>query len=255
MISSKQERRTFSLPPRDGMGGIVLDAVGTLIAADPGVAAVYTEAAARQGVSLDVAVVAERFAAAFNRAEDRLGTATDEATELLRWKRIVAEVLPEVPEPSRAFEELWDHFARADAWRLYPDCAEALRLLDRAGIRLCVGSNFDARLRGVLAGLAGVETLADRVVISTEVGYRKPHAAFFQAACRTLGLPPAAVLAVGDEPESDCRGALEAGLRAVLVRRGASRAGDCPGLPDLLAVAHWLVEGRDWRSGPAAADR
>ena len=59
---------------------------------------------------------------------------------------IVAGVLPEVAEPDRAFDELWDHFSRPESWRCYPDVAPVLDALAEQGISVCVGSNFDGRL-------------------------------------------------------------------------------------------------------------
>src|SRR3954469_21744719 len=89
-----------------GIQGIVLDAVGTLIEPMPPVARVYTETARRQGVELDGAVVQSRFRREFALAEvdaARGPLATDEPTERRRWRRIVGSVLPEVPDPDRAF--------------------------------------------------------------------------------------------------------------------------------------------------------
>jgi HAD superfamily hydrolase (TIGR01458 family) len=54
----------------------------------------------------------------------------------------------------------------------------------------------------------------------------KPSAAFFAAAARSLGLPPAAIAMVGDDVDGDVAGAQRAGLRAVLVRTGKYRSGD-----------------------------
>lgn len=48
----------------------------------------------------------------------------------------------------------------------------------------------------------------------------KPSAAFFQAALDELGCGPAEAVMVGDDADADVLGALEAGLRAVLVRTG-----------------------------------
>src|SRR5437763_1747953 len=93
----------------NGFSGVVFDAVGTLIEPDPPVADVYAEAAARQGVVLDRATVKTRFHQSFQNDEvdeARGPLATDEPTEHRRWQRIVASVLPEVPDPARAFEEL-----------------------------------------------------------------------------------------------------------------------------------------------------
>src|SRR4051794_14224526 len=98
---------------RGGGAGVVFDAVGTLIEPCPSVADVYTAAAARQGVVLDRDEVKGRFHRFFRHDEldeARGPLATDESIERRRWERIVSDVLAEVPDPARAFEELWDHF-------------------------------------------------------------------------------------------------------------------------------------------------
>jgi putative hydrolase of the HAD superfamily len=223
----------------NGIAGIVFDAVGTLIKPDPSVAVAYTEAARRQGVMLEPEEVRVRFQAHFRsdavHAEEGV-LSTDEATERRRWRQIVAGVLPEVPDPERAFDELWDHFSRPESWRCFPDVAPALRALKVMGIALCVGSNFDRRLRGVVQGLPELASWVDSLVISSEVGFRKPHAAFFRAACEHLRLPRARVLCVGDDLENDVRGAIRAGLSGLLLDRGAHRPGDLPHVPNLTAL-------------------
>jgi putative hydrolase of the HAD superfamily len=102
-----------------------------------------------------------------------------------------------------------------------------------------VASNFDGRLRGVVAGLPAVAGLRDALVISSEVGYRKPHPAFYRAACARLGLPPGRVLCVGDDLENDVLGAGRAGLRGVLLDRSGAGPADRPwvaGLTELVAA-------------------
>ncbi len=162
---------------------------------------------------------------------------TDEATEVLRWRRIVTEVLPEVLDPERAFEELWQHFRQPESWRCFADVAPALAAIHEAGIAVCVGSNFDSRLRQVVLGLDELRWAVDALVISSEVGFRKPHGRFFEAVCQHLGLPPGRILCVGDDLENDVRGALEAGLSALLVDRGGQQPNHCPVVPDLAALA------------------
>jgi putative hydrolase of the HAD superfamily len=161
---------------------------------------------------------------------------TDEGTERRRWRQIVAGVLLEVADPDCAFDELWDHFSRPASWRCYPDAAPALEALTGRGISVCIGSNFDARLRGVLAGLTELERWGGSLVISSEVGYRKPHQLFFQAACAQLGLPGARVLCVGDDVENDVRGAIRAGLSGLLLDRGGAKGSLMPSVPDLTGL-------------------
>jgi putative hydrolase of the HAD superfamily len=148
----------------------------------------------------------------------------------------VAKALPEVPDPDLAFDELWDHFGRPESWRCFPDVAPALRAIHEAGISMCVGSNFDSRLRQVVLGLPELGWAVDVLVISSEVGFRKPHPLFYQAACDRLSLPARRVLCVGDDLENDVRGAMRAGLSALLLDRGTDHPSDYPHVPDLTAL-------------------
>jgi putative hydrolase of the HAD superfamily len=232
-------------PKWDLVEGIVLDAVGTLIKPTPSVADAYTEAADRQGVVLDRDDVRRRFQRTFRddaiRA-DRGIHSTDETIERRRWREIVAQVLPEVPDPQRAFDELWDHFGRPESWRCFPDAAPALRAFHEAGIEVCIGSNFDARLRCVVAGLPELAAMVDGLVVSSEVGYRKPHRAFFEAVSERLDLPPERILSVGDDLENDVRGAIRAGLSAVYLDRGQEAPDDVPHVATLTMVAELRAE-------------
>ncbi len=202
--------------------GIVLDAVGTLIEPSPSVSSAYVQAARRQGVDLDVATVKRRFREHFSTDEvdeSRGPLATDEATERLRWRRIVARCLPEIPDVSRAFDELWAHFGDPSSWVVFTDVAPTISALIARGFRLCVASNFDGRLRGVTRGIPELRDWVEPLVISSEVGHRKPHPAFYLAACDRMGLPPEKVLCVGDDVKHDVIGPREAGLRSILVSR------------------------------------
>jgi putative hydrolase of the HAD superfamily len=192
-------------------------------------------------VFLDWGEVQVRFSRVFREDEqdEALGVlATDEATEHRRWRRIVGKVLHEVPDPSSAFEELWDHFGRPGAWRCFRDVAPTIESLRRRGLPIRIASNFDGRLRAVVQGLPELAGLSEGLVISSEVGYQKPHPAFYRAVCQALGLPPGQILSVGDDKEKDVLGAERAGLRSVLIdRRGA--AGALADLEEL--TARWLI--------------
>jgi putative hydrolase of the HAD superfamily len=233
-------------PLWDGIEGIVFDAVGTLIKPDPSVAAAYTATARRQGVELELEEVRTRFLVHFQCDEvhaEQGVLSTDEATERRRWRRIVSGVLPELTDPDRAFDELWDHFSSPASWRCFPDVAPALIALKQMGVSLCVGSNFDGRLRGVVQGLPELEPWLDSLVISSEVGYRKPHSEFFRAACDHLGLPPDRVLCVGDDVQNDVLGAIRAGLSGLLLDRGAERPADLPHVANLTALVQSRLNG------------
>jgi putative hydrolase of the HAD superfamily len=198
---------------------VVFDAVGTLIFPDPPAPVVYAEVGRRFGQRLDGRAIRPRFAAAFARQEavdQELGLRTSEERELERWRRIVAEVLDEVSDADACFQELFEHFRRPDAWRCDPDAAAVLDALAQRGYVLGMASNYDRRLRSVVAGLPALKPI-QRLIISSEVGWRKPAPPFFAAVCRAVGLPAEQVLFVGDDRANDFNGARAAGLEALLV--------------------------------------
>jgi putative hydrolase of the HAD superfamily len=196
---------------------VVFDAVGTLIHPDPSPGDVYAAIGARFGSRLDPDEVRVRFAAAFKAQEqhDRLhGLHTDEAREQERWRHIVAEVL-DVADPAGCFAALYEHFARPESWRCEQGAAGVLGALDRAGFLLGMASNFDHRLHGVVRGLAELRPIR-RLVISSEVGWKKPARPFFDRLCEGVAAAPGEVLLVGDDLENDFLGAKTAGLQALL---------------------------------------
>ncbi len=204
------------IPP--GTRAVFFDAVGTLIHPDPPAPAAYAEAARRFNSRLDLPAIAARFRTAFRRQEEidhAAGLRTDEAREVARWRAIVAEVLDDVTDPEGCFAFLYAHFARPSAWRTDPEAAAVLTELRARGYRLGIASNFDERLRGVAEGLPGLAPV-EYLVISSEVGWRKPAPAFFDQMCAQCGLPPAEVLLVGDDPVNDYGGAHACGLHALL---------------------------------------
>jgi putative hydrolase of the HAD superfamily len=222
---------------------VLFDAVGTLIYPSPAVRAVYAAVSRRLGGTLSEDEAEFRFRAAFAQQEERDaadGNRTDEARERERWRQIVAEVFADQPEPEEAFDELWDHFARSEAWACFPDVGPCLTALAERGLTVGVASNFDARLRSVVAGLDPLRTLTVSV-ISSEVGWRKPAPEFFAAACRLLKLSPAQVLLVGDDWGNDYLGGRQAGVSVALLARKRPPAGvpvfrtldDIPALPVL----------------------
>ena len=201
-----------------GIQAVVFDAVGTLIHPAPPAPLVYAAVAARYGSTLPPQVIAERFIAAFVREEEidrATGLHTSEDRERARWRRIVGQVLDDVTDPNACFRELYDHFSRPDAWRCEAEALVTLEQLTDRGFTLGLASNYDARLHTVLEGLPMLWTIT-HVVISSEVGWRKPAPAFFARVCHELALPAEQILYVGDDLSNDYAAAAAAGMRAVL---------------------------------------
>lgn len=204
------------LPP--GTRAVFFDAVGTLIHPEPPAAAVYAAIGKRWGSRLPDDVIAARFRAAFKEEEAAdvgNGLRTSEAREVQRWQRIVAAVLDDVADRQGCFEELFVHFAQPESWRCDPDAGLVLRELAARGCALGMASNYDRRLRGVAAGFAELRPVR-HLVISSEVGWRKPAREFFAAVAGSFGQPAGQIVLVGDDRGNDYEGARAAGLGAIL---------------------------------------
>jgi HAD superfamily hydrolase (TIGR01549 family) len=100
----------------------------------------------------------------------------------------------------------------------------------KRGHRLAVVSNFDyaPTCRAILER-EGIAPLFETIVISDEVGWRKPKAMIFETALRRMGLPPAEALFVGDRADIDVIGARGVGMPTVWINREAA------GLPEDIA--------------------
>ena len=199
---------------------VFFDAVGTLIFPDPPAAEVYAGVALRHGLKLDSELIRKRFIESFNAEEafDREHDwVTSEEREVERWRRIVSSCLREIIDFETCFTELYQHFARPDAWRVNTAAAEVFHSLQARGIMLGLASNYDSRLCPVVKGHVELAPLRDRVVISAAVGYRKPAPEFFEQVTRIAGSEPAEILLVGDDDENDYDGATAAALEAVLL--------------------------------------
>ncbi len=121
------------------------------------------------------------------------------------------------------FEELYADFGSARAWAPFEDAVPALEALRARGLRLAVVSNWDSRLRNILEAHR-LRPHFDAVVISAEVGWRKPHPAIFHRALELLGAEPGEVLHVGDSVGDDVDGARGAGIRPVLLDRAGCKS-------------------------------
>lgn len=197
---------------------VFFDAVGTLLHPDPPAPMAYAAVGRRFGSRLDEATVRLRFRAAFRRQEEADKDAnlrTNETREVARWQAIVREVLDDVADAETCFQELYAHFARPDAWRCEPGTSEMLAMLAARGHVLGIASNFDHRLRGLVENMPALRPIR-YLVISSEIGWRKPAPEFFAAMCQQAASAPEQVLYVGDDPVNDYEGAQAAGLQAVL---------------------------------------
>ena len=202
-----------------------------MIEVRPSVGHVYAEVAAQQGIKgLSAASLDRRFEVAWQAAENFNHSRAD-------WAALVDATfrgLTDRPPSQTFFGELYARFAEPAVWRIYEDVIPALEALTARGLRLGVISNWDERLRPLLDQLK-LGRYFEAIIVSREIGSSKPSRGIFEHAVRRLGLPPEAVLHVGDSLAMDVRGARAAGLRALLLQRtgGAARPGRIKSLREL----------------------
>jgi len=98
---------------------------------------------------------------------------------------------------------------------LVPGTLETLGTL-KARYRLGLLSNLTHAPAGrEIIERMGLGNFFDVILISGELGYRKPHPLVFERLTASLGVEKGELLYVGDDPEADVCGAMRAGIRPV----------------------------------------
>ncbi|MEQ9094252.1 MAG: HAD-IA family hydrolase, partial [Miltoncostaeaceae bacterium] len=203
----------------DGTEVVLIDAYGTLIGLEPPVPRLRAALAAA-GHPHDEADVAAAFVAEVSHYREhhlRAGTPDGLAALRLECAQVMARRLgPGAPPVSAVAGILLDGLR----FHLYPDALPALEGLRARGLRLALVSNWDMALGDILVDL-GIAGLFETVVISAVCGLAKPDPAIYAHALDRLGVTPGRAVHVGDDPLLDGEGARAAGLRAILIDRGA----------------------------------
>ena len=124
---------------------------------------------------------------------------------------------PEIPYiRARCVDYYYDHIAEFAV--PFSEQAALIGKLRAAGVKTALVTNvpdervYSQRAKIDALGLCGV---MDAVVISGEVGMHKPDKRIYLYACDLLGVSPEECIFVGDDPDSDIKGALASGMEAV----------------------------------------
>jgi putative hydrolase of the HAD superfamily len=218
---------------------IFLDAVGTLFGIRGSVGEVYGAIAREFGVEASPEILNAAFLNAFAVADPPVFPGTD-PQEIPRrefeWWHAIAQatfrqagVFDRFANFTDFFAELYNHFATAQPWFIYPDVLPALEQWRRIGIQLGILSNFDSRLYSVLKALK-LEEFFTSITISTEVGFAKPDPQIFTTALQKHYCEPQDAWHIGDSFKQDYQGAKAAGLRPIFLERTSQTIG-----PELIA--------------------
>ncbi len=184
----------------------------------------------------------ERMAAYYQQRETEFIEYTTEYT----LRKTLAEIGCASIAPGLARSALNVYFSVSQAhWKLEPDAVPMLTILLNQGYRLGMISNAsDAWDVHRLVDQAGLRPFFELILISAEVGMRKPHPAIFQMAVDYFRRPAGRMVMVGDTLGADVLGAQNFGMAAVWITRRAdrpdNRAREDAIQPD--AVIHALAE-------------
>jgi putative hydrolase of the HAD superfamily len=218
----------LAIPIEDLPQTIFLDAVGTVFGVKGGVGAVYSEFARKFGVDCAAQSVDRAFYQEFKAADPCVFAGIDPvdipAQEYLWWQEINRRTftklgkIADFTDFTGFFSELYEYFATAAAWEVYPDSVPALERWQKEGVTLAMLSNFDTRLYRVLDALA-LRQYFSSITISTEVGAAKPAAQIFQQALQTQQITSQQAWHIGDSELEDYQGATAVGITAWLLQR------------------------------------
>jgi len=227
---------------------VFFDAAGTLFTVRGSVGEIYSWIAYKHGKEVTVKDLEAGFHRCFSAAPPLAfpGAAPERLAELEKqwWYDLVWEVFaPLGPFPGfeEYFTELFSFFARAEAWQLYPETIEVLKVLRDRGFILGVVSNFDSRLFGLLQGL-GIEGFFATITISSRAGYAKPAPEIFSQALQQHRLEPDQVVHIGDSRRADVEGARAARIPPFLIDRrgGESLTDECQRVKNLKELPQLL---------------
>lgn len=204
---------------------IFLDAVGTLFGVKGGVGAVYGAIAHEFGVDVAPAVLDRAFIQSFKTAgTPAQGLSDVHIKEYDWWMGVVqqtfeqAGALQQFSDFPAFFTALYNHFATADPWFIYPDVVPALTRWRQQDIQLGILSNFDSRLYSVLTALDLGEFFSS-VTLSTQAGVAKPDPEIFAIALRRHQCPPERAWHIGDRYDEDYQAACAVGMRGIWLKR------------------------------------
>lgn len=203
---------------------IIFDVGGTLLYPSDAVGETYARFARAHGVKIQAEAATAAFRQALKDGSPRVKRKVPcDGDDREWWKEVVRRSLPEqVFLEEKAFgtffEEVYLHFAKPEAWGIYPEVLEVLEVLRDYPVEIAILSNWDTRLHAVLDGSGLGEFLPNRF-ISAELGWEKPDPAIYRHVSDVLRLKPESLLSVGDDARNDVEGPRRAGWQAVQIER------------------------------------
>lgn len=225
---------------------IFFDLGGTLVDMSVSRDSVWAEVLSRHGVDVEVGTLTSALRKT-DRALDEAFADIQGADEGPFWKRYDAEVVGNLglsidledveADLSASFDRI---IPDESLWKDYPDAKPTLESLAGRDIGVGLISNATDLARRVLRRL-DMEKYFDPIIISSEIGHRKPEKEIFDIALNEAGAAPSRTLYIGDKFAVDIKGANGAGMNTILVDRGnVYPDASCVRISDLSALRTYV---------------
>ena len=153
----------------------------------------------------------------------------------------------EPDSPPLTEQEVSDIFARylalyEDSWSLYPDVLPCLEALSAYPLGMI--TNGDGKQQRQKLQRTGIAEYFTSVVISGDIGVAKPEREIFDRSAQELGISPRELLFIGDNPQADVLGAIQAGWQCIwLNRTGSEQTVAAATVTELTEVPNLIADG------------
>jgi putative hydrolase of the HAD superfamily len=119
------------------------------------------------------------------------------------------------------------HSEESEQFSPLPHVIESLPILAQREYRLCIVSNnpWSESIRASFRRHK-IESFFERIIVSCDVGFRKPHQQIFEELLKQLSLPASEILFVGDSFAHDIEMPKKLGMRTCLVDFEGSNKND-----------------------------
>jgi len=130
-----------------------------------------------------------------------------------------------------------------ERFQLFPDSLPVLEEMKKSGYPLGVVSDAQKVFWLNEGEILGIRQFFKFILLSTHFGFRKPDPRLFRIACAMLNTPPEEAVYIGNDLETDVKGAKQIGMQAILLDRKTEQRNPKP-RPDFYAKNLW--EAWEW---------
>ena len=125
-----------------------------------------------------------------------------------------------------------------ERFQLFDDSLPVLLEMKKSRYLLAIVSDAQKVFCTNEGEMLGLTPFFSHTVMSTQFGFRKPDPRLFSIACALLATPPANAVYIGNDPETDVKGAQGIGMKAILLDR-EKRFRNPESKPDFYATDLW----------------